>query len=261
MLMTMLPDFLGRLEAAPHTMLGKYVGLYRIGTQLFFVMQAVSIHGKDITRSYDLKGSVKNRDAKPTDHIGKDMNFKRDMGKLDIHLDVAQQLVQTFRGDVDLLKHHNIMDFSLLLQVHDRFPPKKAGAQGKLKAPTRAVKLTDEKKDVLGAWYEAEGRSAITASSPVNMAFAAEGSTPSNRGWSPSVGLESQDGRYLFTFGLIDILVPFGLVPKLQYAGEQVMSCGDGKEYSRVPADFYCERAVEMFHSILGVALPGEVND
>lgn len=271
MLMTMLPDLLGRFEATPHSMLGKYLGLYRVEGKLFFVMQAVTVHGHDITRTYDLKGSTRNRQAKPMESIGKDVNFENELGKLDLDPIVRQQLMETHQGDVEVLRHHNIMDFSLLLQVHDRNPPKKRGPlQGTRKDHSKVVKLSGNSSSGSipllmnhGSWFQAAAVSTPRPRPKQNAAitFSTSGITPSQVDWTPNTGIESADGRFIFTFGLIDILVPFSLYPKVQYVAEQVRTCGSGNEYSRVPAGYYCDRQVAMFQKILGATEDGEVQD
>merc|ERR1719146_112018 len=111
--------------------------------------------------------------------------------------------------------------------------------QAKRKHP-RGVKLNDDStsKPCLrghGSWFEAADVSTPRPRPRKNtagMSFSTSGTTPSQVDWKPNTGVESADGRFIYTFGLIDILVPFSLYPKLQYATEQVTTCGNGKEYS-----------------------------
>jgi len=64
--------------------------------------------------------------------------------------------------------------------------------------------------------------------------------------WDPFKGIPSADGRYTYFFGLIDMLVPYTLYPKCQYAGTHLVACltckWDGNEASRIPPDMYCDR-------------------
>lgn len=267
LLMTMLPDFLGRLQTTPHTFLGKYLGLYRIGKRLFFVMRAVSTHTKKITRTYDIKGALKNRDAPETDGIGLDFNFRREVGTISVDPEVAVELAQTHADDCEVLKHHGIMDFSLLVQVHDTQAPAKK-EEGKTK--TRGVTMDD---DGTAGCHHAQGTSDTSGLAGAGSQWFASGgptkkgvdvafedsyrsiSSKSDVEWRPDAGVWSTDGRYLFTFGLIDILVPYTLKPKVQYCFEQIGSCGHGDDYSRIPPDYYCDRQVELFHELLDVAL------
>merc|ERR1711957_743767 len=106
---------------------------------------------------------------------------------------------------------------SFLIQVHD--------STGQLKSITpgasTGVKLNAEASNTV-AWFENETDRLFKYVK--NEVCAQVADSP---GWRPTTGVWSADGRYLFAFGLIDILVPFSLFPKLQYLGEEIISCGN----------------------------------
>lgn len=73
--------------------------------------------------------------------------------------------------------------------------------------------------------------------------------------WRPNTGITSPNGRYTYYFSLIDMLVPFTLYPKLQYAGTQLVTACHGDASSRVPPEYYCDRQEEKFRNICGMGL------
>merc|ERR1711937_684743 len=107
-------------------------------SKLFFVMRSVSDpdSGPAISKSFDIKGSTRHRLAPESDSVGKDLNFDKEVGQLDLPPEVAAQIVSTHRADCELLRKYCIMDFSFLIQIHD--------AEGKL----ASTNTTDKPKYV-----------------------------------------------------------------------------------------------------------------
>merc|ERR1712032_976886 len=68
--------------------------------------------------------------------------------------------------------------------------------------------------------------------------------------WRPSTGIQSADGRFLYTMALIDLLTPFGIKPKLEVVMNEVLSCGKGDEFSKVPPETYASRQIELMEDI-----------
>merc|ERR1719387_2264364 len=96
--------------------------------------------GKSITKSYDIKGSTRHRLAPVEDSVGKDLNFDQEVGALDLDPEVAMELCDTHQADVEILRRYDIMDFSLLIQIHD--------AQGEIGQPiTRGLKAETAPSD------------------------------------------------------------------------------------------------------------------
>jgi len=253
-LVEMLPQYLDRLRGEPRTMLGRYLGLYRLHfedtSRLFFIMRAVTNHQNEISRVYDIKGSVHNRTAKPGDSIGKDNNFWEEMGEtLSIPLPMASEIAEVHRVDVAFLQEFRIMDFSLLLQIHDKTGEFFGAEDHSLtKSKTQAVRLMSSDRAPQGTWLRMGQGSDAAAGSPRALRQRVT--------WMPNDGtIVRDDGKLLYTFGLIDMLVPFNTYPKLQYVGEELVSCGKGFEYSRVPPEYYCSRQIEKVHKMCGVPL------
>merc|ERR1712061_583378 len=104
-------------------MLARFLGFYSIAidgkARLFIVMRAVG-GGAQIHRTYDLKGSTRNRRAKSHEGVGKDMNFLEEIRDLGVDSSTADLLMAAHQKDVALLTKYRIMDYSLLLRISSR---------------------------------------------------------------------------------------------------------------------------------------------
>ena len=77
-----------------------------------------------VHRKYDLKGSTVDREASDKekakkDPTLKDMDFLNDGAKIKIGDDARGKLLETLTADVEFLTKNAIMDYSLLLGIHD----------------------------------------------------------------------------------------------------------------------------------------------
>ena len=77
-----------------------------------------------VHRKYDLKGSTVDREASDKekakkDPTLKDMDFLNDGAKIRIGDDAREKLLETLTADVEFLTKNAIMDYSLLLGIHD----------------------------------------------------------------------------------------------------------------------------------------------
>lgn len=258
-LMRMLPDLVRRYQVAPHSMLGKYVGLYRVFFEdrskndlLFFVMGAATLHQLPVHHTYDLKGSTKGRLAKPHESVRKDLDFINDFSTLRLPPEVALQLLDVHAEDLEVLRSHSIMDYSVLLQVHDRKAfeaPVSRLAQGR-----SCVRLGAKAPTPGSQWAKKVSGIANRTSLEIQLEHdvgARIGCVPT---WRPGTGIWSGDGGCLYTMSIIDMLVPFNWwYPKAQVVGQQVLSCGGGDQYSRARPDRYAERQIQMMRRICGV--------
>ena len=125
-----LRDYYKHIEDNPNTLISQFYGLHRVKTPFgrkihFVVMNNLFPPHRDIHQTFDLKGSTVGRDYKE-DNLGenpratlKDLNWLR----RDLHLNFGPHkknlFIQQMERDVALLQRLEIMDYSLLLGIHD----------------------------------------------------------------------------------------------------------------------------------------------
>jgi len=271
-LLAMLDDMRNRITEEPRSMLGRYLGLYRLtlsgSMRLFFVMRAIPAVNRHIHRRYDLKGSIRNRRAKEDESVGKDVNFHNEIGELGLTADVAEELVDIHARDVELLREHEIMDYSILCFVHDSLmeAPKTSQAMGGV-TKTGMAPIVSLRRSSTQALTTLPGETAmlqrgstiafgtLLRDRSVSCDTAPRGTPPGFGCGNPHTGIPSADGRRTYYFGIIDLLVAYTLYPKVQYHGTHVITCGKALEASRVPPDYYAGRQVKMFHKVCGVPM------
>ena len=110
------------------TLLPHYIGMYRITVDnkesYWIVMKNVFSVQLPTHRKYDLKGSTVDRVASPKERLKtnptlKDLDFLSDYNKLHVSSAAKAYLLSTLKEDVTFLVSQNLMDYSMLIGVHD----------------------------------------------------------------------------------------------------------------------------------------------
>lgn len=127
-----LKDYYHHVKANPNTLISQFYGLHRLKVQggikkvHFIVMNNLFPPHRDIHLKYDLKGSTWGRYSRMTDKLNdlshvtlKDLNFLERHDKIHFGPTKRKIFLEQLEADVKLLKHINVMDYSLLLGVHD----------------------------------------------------------------------------------------------------------------------------------------------
>ncbi|CAO1614338.1 unnamed protein product [Sympodiomycopsis kandeliae] len=125
-----LKDYHEHVKANPHTLLSRFYGLHRVklphGRKIHFViMNNLFPPHRDIHETYDLKGSSLGREypeEKAKTKKGatlKDINWIRRRRELELGPQKRALFEAQLQSDVALLKRLNIMDYSLLIGLHD----------------------------------------------------------------------------------------------------------------------------------------------
>lgn len=128
-LLRLLPHYYKFVTQNPHTQLVRYYGMHRVKMYHlrrnvhFVIMGSVFNTREPINVIYDLKGSLVGRKASPAERekgdVLKDQDLLGDRRKL--HLGSKREAyLQQLKRDTDFLALHNIMDYSLLVGIHDR---------------------------------------------------------------------------------------------------------------------------------------------
>jgi len=116
------------VERHGKTLLPQYLGMYRLTVDnvehYLVVMRNIFSNHLRIHKKYDLKGSTIDREASQKergkdDPTFKDNDFLNDGVKICIGEEAKAKLMETLAADVDFLTKLHIMDYSLLLGVHN----------------------------------------------------------------------------------------------------------------------------------------------
>ncbi|XP_028259568.1 phosphatidylinositol 4-phosphate 5-kinase type-1 gamma isoform X2 [Parambassis ranga] len=242
-LQKLLPGYYMNLNQNPRTLLPKFFGLYCVqsgGKNIRVVVmnnvlpRVVRMHLK-----YDLKGSTYKRRASKKERekarpTFKDLDFMQDhLDGLMLDQDTYNALVKTLQRDCLVLESFKIMDYSLLLGVHNMDQAERdrqmEGSQGD----------SDEKRPVAQqkALYS-------TAMESIQGGAACGGSidTDDTMGGIPAVNGKGE--RLLLYIGLIDILQSYRLIKKLEHTWKALVHDGDTVSVHR--PGFYADRFLKF---------------
>ncbi|CAO3652556.1 unnamed protein product [Mucor hiemalis] len=125
-----LKEYHDHVSSNPNTLLCRYYGLHRVklphGRKIHFVVMGnVLPPNKDIHETYDLKGSTIGRflpeeEIKKNPYaVMKDLNWEKRGNKLQLGPQKRKLFITQLLRDVKLLVRMNIMDYSLMIGVHD----------------------------------------------------------------------------------------------------------------------------------------------
>lgn len=125
-----LKDYYYHVQENPNTLLSQFYGLHRVkipyGRKIHFVvMNNLFPPHRDIHQTFDLKGSTIGRDFKEEDleknprATLKDLNWLRRNLHLEFGPEKKRLFIEQMERDVRLMQKLKIMDYSLLVGVHD----------------------------------------------------------------------------------------------------------------------------------------------
>ncbi|KAA8594517.1 hypothetical protein FQN60_011652 [Etheostoma spectabile] len=116
------------VECHGNTLLPQFLGMYRLtvdGVETYMVVtRNVFSHRLTVHRKYDLKGSTVSREASDKEKAKelptfKDNDFLNEGQKLQIGDDNKKDFLEKLKRDVEFLATLKIMDYSLLVGIHD----------------------------------------------------------------------------------------------------------------------------------------------
>ncbi|XP_056678374.1 phosphatidylinositol 4-phosphate 5-kinase type-1 gamma isoform X5 [Monodelphis domestica] len=237
-LQKLLPGYYMNLNQNPRTLLPKFYGLYcvqsggkniRVVVMNNILPRVVKMHLK-----FDLKGSTYKRRASKKEKeksipTYKDLDFMQDMPEgLMLDADTFTALVKTLQRDCLVLESFKIMDYSLLLGVHN------IDQQEREKQTEGAQSTSDEKRPV--------GQKALYSTAMESIqGGAARGEsidTDDTMGGIPAVNGRGE--RLLLHIGIIDILQSYRFIKKLEHTWKALVHDGDTVSVHR--PSFYAER-------------------
>ncbi|XP_028833032.1 phosphatidylinositol 4-phosphate 5-kinase type-1 alpha isoform X1 [Denticeps clupeoides] len=241
-LQKLLPGYFMNLNQNKRTLLPKFYGLYcvqaggkniRIVVMNNLLPRAIPMHLK-----YDLKGSTYKRRASPKEceknrPTFKDLDFIQDVPEgLLLEPDNYNALCKTIQRDCLLLQSFKIMDYSLLVGVHNvdqAFRDRVADSR----ANEGPVTPDQRRPQAQKALY-------CTALESIQGEARGKGTTDSEDHMGGIPARNSKGERLLLYIGIIDILQSYRFVKKLEHSWKALVHDGDTVSVHR--PGFYAER-------------------
>ncbi|XP_053993925.1 phosphatidylinositol 4-phosphate 5-kinase type-1 alpha-like isoform X11 [Hylaeus volcanicus] len=287
-LQTLLPGYYMNLNQNPRTLLPKFFGLYcyrcnsknvRLIAMNNLLPSSVKLHQK-----YDLKGSTYKRKASKTERSKssptyKDLDFMEHHAEgIFLEADTYSALVKTIQRDCRVLESFKIMDYSLLVGIHnlDQAAREKAQEQRlSASADEEVAEVGGETAGFLQAEREDRvGASALNRSRSINRQRLVAHSTAMESIQAESEPIDEEDDvpspggiparnargeRLLLFLGIIDILQSYRLKKKLEHTWKSMVHDGDTVSVHR--PGFYAQRfqdfmAKTVFKKIPSLDLP-----
>ncbi|XP_067211263.1 phosphatidylinositol 4-phosphate 5-kinase type-1 alpha isoform X11 [Linepithema humile] len=270
-LQTLLPGYYMNLNQNPRTLLPKFFGLYcyrcnsknvRLIAMNNLLPSSVKLHQK-----YDLKGSTYKRKASKTERSKSSPTYK-DLDFIEHHpegifleADTYGALVKTIQRDCRVLESFKIMDYSLLVGIHNLDQAAKEKAQEQrlsASADEEVGEVTEtdgfiqserekEREDRIGAIALNRSRSInrqrLVAHSTAMESIQAESEPIDEEDDVPSGGIPARNARgerLLLFLGIIDILQSYRLKKKLEHTWKSMIHDGDTVSVHR--PGFYAQR-------------------
>ncbi|XP_016841780.1 phosphatidylinositol 4-phosphate 5-kinase type-1 alpha isoform X3 [Nasonia vitripennis] len=269
-LQTLLPGYYMNLNQNPRTLLPKFFGLYcyrcnsknvRLVAMNNLLPSAVKLHQK-----YDLKGSTYKRKASKSERSKRSPTYK-DLDFMEHHpegifleSDTYNALIKTIQRDCRVLESFKIMDYSLLLGIHnlDQAAREKSEQRLSTSAEEDIGDGTDsggftqaererEREDRIGAAALNRSRSInrqrLVAHSTAMESIQAESEPIDEEDDVPPGGIPARNARgerLLLFIGIIDILQSYRLKKKLEHTWKSMIHDGDTVSVHR--PGFYAER-------------------
>ncbi|XP_069338540.1 phosphatidylinositol 5-phosphate 4-kinase type-2 beta isoform X3 [Eulemur rufifrons] len=249
-------DYQFIVECHGNTLLPQFLGMYRLtvdGVETYMVVtRNVFSHRLNVHRKYDLKGSTVAREASDKEKAKdlptfKDNDFLNEGQKLHVGEESKKNFLEKLKRDVEFLAQLKIMDYSLLVGIHDV----DRAEQEEMEVEERAEDEECENDGVGGNLLCSYG---TPPDSPGNLLSFPRFFGPGE--FDPSVDVyamkshESAPKKEVYFMAIIDILTPYDAKKKAAHAAKTVKH-GAGAEISTVNPEQYSKRFNEFMSNIL----------
>ncbi|CAI4232393.1 unnamed protein product [Auanema sp. JU1783] len=231
------------VETQGKTLLPQYLGLYRLtidGTETYLiVMRNVFGRKYNIHSKFDLKGSTVSRAASDKEKTKdlptlKDNDFLEQNLKLHLPPEARKQLLDMLAGDTAFLSKLHLMDYSLLLGIHDC---EKALVEA---ANRPAEHVSEESADELAPTPPDSPLPSIGAFPPLSG-----GPDLDDEFYAIATHPDSEKSLIYF-IGLVDILTYYGVKKRTATAAKTVKYGSEAENISTVKPDQYARRLMEF---------------
>ncbi|BFZ60864.1 Phosphatidylinositol-4-phosphate 5-kinase [Saitoella coloradoensis] len=278
-----LKDYYNHVKNNPDTLISQFYGLHRVkapyGRKIHFViMNNLFPPHRDIHQTFDLKGSTIGRDFREEDLAKnpratlKDLNWIR----RDMHLSLGPTKGELFlrqvKTDVDLLSRLNIMDYSLLIGIHDLtrgnkdhildnslsvFHPESPAAD----QSTQLQRVPSSRAD--NAKVASALRKVVRKAGPVRIGkTVGEDGLPNSEsserksfvfyaddGGCRATNESNEPGDVIYYLGIIDLLTKYDKIKKIEHFWKGLSN--SKSQISAVPPSEYAQRFFKFISAIV----------
>lgn len=293
LLRKVLRQYFDHVKKYPNTLLSQFYGLHRVklpyGRKIHFVvMNNLFPPHRDIHRTFDLKGSTIGREFKEEElekhprATLKDLNWLRRNMHLEFGPNKKHRFIEQMENDVELLKRLKIMDYSLLVGIHDLERGNEENLRDKTlrvfqphseedpdepaATPAFALARTPSKLETVRKAKEL--RQNLKTQRPVPMGSSTTTRMPdempedqgrnflfySDDGGFRATHEDDRPGEEIYYLGIIDCLTKYNFVKKGEHFFKGLTQPED--QISAVPPERYGARFVKF---ISGVTVPNEL--
>jgi len=286
LLRRLLPEYFNYISRQPNTLMTKFFGMHRVKTPArwepvyFMIMGSVFNSTHDIHKIYDLKGShYKRRAKKPKGEernnkvpILKDLDWLDNKERLRVDAMTAKLFSDQLRRDIEFLKKLKIMDYSLLIGVHDFSKARKESKNnadqigdefdeitGELNPQTYGINTRKRKKKKLLAKRPTDMRVNFDNfdldfldDDEVDARHMTLRAIRNNPLTAESGGMKSADGGSLYFTGIIDILQLYNKRKKLENMWGKLKPKVPVETISCIPPDDYGQRLYDFVNPFVG---------
>ncbi|XP_076471894.1 phosphatidylinositol 5-phosphate 4-kinase type-2 alpha-like [Babylonia areolata] len=253
------------VECHAQTLLPQYLGMYRLtvnDTETYMVvMRNVFSPRLTIHKKYDLKGSTVDRQASNKERAKelptfKDNDFVNDGAVISVGTEEKEKVMQMLQKDTEFLSGLHIMDYSLIVGIHD------CTAQDKLQRNTFPVPADEEEEEEEGLGEEVaeeggeeeengvdeEGDGIPTppdSPQPITPMPPFSGELDGELERFGIRSAETSGKTEVYFIALIDVLTKYGMKKRTAQAAKTVKH-GTGAEISTARPDQYARRFLDF---------------
>ncbi|KAF9068538.1 hypothetical protein BDP27DRAFT_1224210 [Rhodocollybia butyracea] len=276
-LLRVLKDYYTHVSTNPHTLISRFYGLHRVklprGRKIHFViMNNLFPPHKDIHETYDLKGSTvgrlwrakeRRKEKKKSSPVLKDLNWINAHHKLELGPEKRALLTEQLRRDKEFLKKISVMDYSLLVGIHNMQRGNRDNVRRrtlKVFEPAIPKELARSVSAVGGYTSTPEAiamRRAMRSSDPKALSLPSHSGADNrlnfifyqDEGGLRATDEENREEATIYYLGVIDILTPWSTLKRVENFWKGLSA--DRHKISPVPPSEYAERFFKFMKAIM----------
>ncbi|CAI5758350.1 unnamed protein product [Candida verbasci] len=241
-LLRILKDYHSYIKTHPNTLISQFFGLHRVkmrGRKVHFVvMNNLFPPHYEIHEKFDLKGSLWGRLTTNGSTL-KDLNYLQQNKKIKFGPEKKRLFFQQIESDVNLLKKCNVMDYSLLLGIHDV-------TKGNTGDINQKLSVFEPKSSDKAAIINTNPRDLNRTEDLPNDVFPGRSKYVfyGHNGGIRATNCDNEPIGEIYYMGIIDCLTPYSCKKKLETL---IRSIGHKRnEISAIPAKEYGDRFVKF---------------